>query len=450
MTPDHPLSPPVRTTQPEPNFFAISSPTDPIARLQLEEQRLEYLKWRAALPTSPADLERDFTEYAATLTRSTGQQPRFIESNLHALTTLDRLPRFKELVEKFHHVDMRRLRTIEQQTLGIDVKLLEDAEFWGTLDSRLLFLFTATKPNQLLPGTERIRKLIKELLRAFASREPEPENPGDEEADPESADEESAQLPPPEIPERYDSWPQADGTVSIELRVDQVTATKIEEAVRARAHTEGSSHAQALIDLILTDVTVSVALNLFQSSDVPESPGFLQPFGALDPHDTAQLAEFAKIIRDVDKAGEKKTDSYQASPAIRANVEGRDRICRWPGCGVPAHRCQLDHRINYADGGATNAAGLLSLCQHHHNRKTDEQASYLLDPVNGDVYWLFCDGTWTVDLSDGPLTPCQKRWNQTLAQKLKRRQERARERRNTDGGTKPAPQPLPSNEEPPF
>lgn len=450
MIPDHPFFPTTPAAEPASNFFAICSPTDPIARLQLEEQRLEYLKWRAALPTAPEDLERDFTEYAATLTRSTGQQPRFIESNLHALTTLDRLPRFKELVENFHHVDMRRLRTIEQQTVGIRVELLTDAEFWNILDSRLVALFTATRSNQLLPGSERIRKLLKELLRAFTPREPEPDIPEEEETATTETSEESELKPASEIPDRYDSWLQADGTVSIELRVDQVTATKIEEAVRVRANAEGGSRARALIDLILTDVTVNVALNLYQSSDTPEAPGFLHPFGALDPYDTARLAELATIIRDMDEAGQETSNGYQAGPGIRANVAGRDRVCRWPGCGVSSHRCQLDHRINYADGGETNAAGLLSLCQHHHNRKTDEQASYLLDPVTADVYWLFQDGTWTVDLADGPLTPGQKRWNQTLAQKMQRRQQRARERQNPEGGNEPAPSPLPSNQEPPF
>ncbi|MCS5478588.1 hypothetical protein NYP18_02850 [Corynebacterium sp. YIM 101645] len=68
---------------------------------------------------------------------------------------------------------------------------------------------------------------------------------------------------------------------------------------------------------------------------------------------------------------------------------------------------------------------MVMLCRHHHNRKTDAQATYLLDPITGDVFWLFADGTWAVDHAQGPLAAVEKRWVQTYVQRRARRAERA-------------------------
>jgi hypothetical protein len=40
-----------------------------------------------------------------------------------------------------------------------------------------------------------------------------------------------------------------------------------------------------------------------------------------------------------------------------------------PGCRLPAHRCDKDHRIPFAEGGATCACNLWNLCRHHHRCK---------------------------------------------------------------------------------
>lgn len=429
-------------------YFATDHPNDHLASLHREQQRFDYLTWATAKPAADIDNHRDFTEYAATLTKSTGHTARFIADNLYAITTLDKLPRLKAEIEQRFHIDMRRLRTIDNQTAGIHRDLVDDQDFWSTLDQQLSELFTPTTPNQLLPGTARIRRLIKELITAFTPPEPEADQPTSD-ADPGStAEEQTAEQPP--LVRDYQSWDNPDGTVTMELRVDQTTAATIHEAVRTHAARSEISRGQALLELILANIAVAVTLNLYKAEDLPDNPGFLQPFGALDPADTKKLAALADRIRDVDKAGTAAVSGYQPSDDIRAAVNGRDRICRWPGCNVPAHQCQLDHRINYADGGPTTATEMLSLCPHHHQRKTDQQVSYLLDPITGDVYWLFQDGTWTVDLADGPLAPRQKHWNQTLAQKITRRQQRARERQSSKSRPRPSAPNLPTEEEPPF
>lgn len=48
--------------------------------------------------------------------------------------------------------------------------------------------------------------------------------------------------------------------------------------------------------------------------------------------------------------------------------------------------------------------------------KTDGRAFYILDPVTGDVVWLYEDGTWAVTEATGPLAPASKVWARTIAE----------------------------------
>jgi len=58
-------------------------------------------------------------------------------------------------------------------------------------------------------------------------------------------------------------------------------------------------------------------------------------------------------------------------PRLRLALEVRDRCCRFPGCGVPARRCEGHHIRHWADGGPTDLANLISLCLFHHQRHHD-------------------------------------------------------------------------------
>jgi hypothetical protein len=59
------------------------------------------------------------------------------------------------------------------------------------------------------------------------------------------------------------------------------------------------------------------------------------------------------------------------SPRQRLALQARDATCRFPGCGVPAHRTEGHHVRHWADGGHTDLANLLSLCRFHHHRLHD-------------------------------------------------------------------------------
>ena len=55
--------------------------------------------------------------------------------------------------------------------------------------------------------------------------------------------------------------------------------------------------------------------------------------------------------------------------ALRRAVQVRDRVCSHPTCDVDAERCQVDHIIEYNDGGPTNIDNARLLCPRHNQQR---------------------------------------------------------------------------------
>ena len=60
---------------------------------------------------------------------------------------------------------------------------------------------------------------------------------------------------------------------------------------------------------------------------------------------------------------------YRPSAAMQRFVRSRDLTCRFPGCDVPAERCDVDHTVPYPVG-LTHPSNLKCLCRKHHLLKT--------------------------------------------------------------------------------
>ncbi|MGE2716085.1 DUF222 domain-containing protein [Mycolicibacterium litorale] len=77
---------------------------------------------------------------------------------------------------------------------------------------------------------------------------------------------------------------------------------------------------------------------------------------------------------------------YRPSAKLAAFVRARDLFCRFPGCDVPAERCDIDHVVPWPYG-PTHPSNLNCTCRTHHLAKTfwdgwrDEQSS------DGAVAW---------------------------------------------------------------
>ncbi|QBE47452.1 HNH endonuclease signature motif containing protein [Leucobacter triazinivorans] len=62
-------------------------------------------------------------------------------------------------------------------------------------------------------------------------------------------------------------------------------------------------------------------------------------------------------------------DRYRPSAAMRRHLSARDQHCRFPGCRAPLARCDIDHTVDAALGGATATDNLAHLCRGHHTLK---------------------------------------------------------------------------------
>jgi hypothetical protein len=65
---------------------------------------------------------------------------------------------------------------------------------------------------------------------------------------------------------------------------------------------------------------------------------------------------------------------------LRRAIELRDRHCQWPGCNVPASRCQIDHDQPYAAGGLTTQDNGTVRCGPHNRRRVHHPEPPPVDP----------------------------------------------------------------------
>ncbi|WP_372469374.1 DUF222 domain-containing protein [Microbacterium maritypicum] len=62
-------------------------------------------------------------------------------------------------------------------------------------------------------------------------------------------------------------------------------------------------------------------------------------------------------------------DRYRPSEQLRRHLRARDQRCRFPGCGIGARKCDLDHNHAASTGGATADMNLAAFCRRHHMLK---------------------------------------------------------------------------------
>ncbi len=385
-----------------PHYFTVNNPYDPLAVTANAVTRANHHLWRTL--ASRVDEQLDSEAVYAPLVRSTGLSRWIIEKNLFAMATLDELPRLRELVEKLHHLDMKRLRAIESALA------LADRQYFPLLDEQITAFLSPTRANQPLPSpkaiTRRIRAMVVELDASIAT------------------DEEDAEFPQLTYHMQFND----DGTADLSARMDVAMAAVVEKRVRALAARRGIGLAEAHALLVTgEDKGVKVNVNVYRAHDVPGAPTYMPRAGWLSPQRAAEWEAKAATIRDMDEIYGKVSKSYSTPEDIEACVEGFDDECGFPCCDEPGEFCDNDHVVNHADGGPTTARNLRKLCRTHHNLKTAGHFRYIICPVTGNAIFLFADGSYVENRSDGPLTPENRRWVQTFVQRRDARNERARQ-----------------------
>lgn len=359
----------------------------------------------------------------ARLRTSTGLPLHEVKAGVYSYMTLSQLPRLRKLQDETARLDLSRLKAIDRAVsmLGNCV----DLETYAVVDHTLVDLFTPTKPHQELPSahtvTHRLNKLIGDIDSSLAH------------------DRRKRKARESKAPGYCDLDFHAGvthGTSGMTLTADHATMASIKEVIIRASKEHEITPVEAVVKLITGDITPPANITIFayapldKDGTIDEAASVYVPgFGHTTAAGTEMVHAMGATVVDLRPAKEHTVAGYVPPPSVRAYVQGRDGTCVYPGCEHPAWNCQLDHRVPYEEGGQTTAANLFSLCQHHHNVKTDQRAMYVPDPVTGDIVWLFADGTYALVTPEGLFarhtSATSPRWKCTLddIQRIKRDRE---------------------------
>lgn len=384
-------------------YFTHCNPHDKDAMTMLELRRHAYFAWKRITDLASDDYDL-MLRY---ITAASGVGSHKAGDIASAFYRMSDLPQLRKLATSMWQLDLEHWITIDR---ALNKAGAVNASLFAAIDELLVDLLTPTKPNQQMASRRVIRnRIIREIdaLDSSVRKDKKKESP-------------RKTYDVNDIPdfERNDT-----DTHEIRFDTDAATAVTIDAHIREHAKQAGLSLRDATIDLLLGKAQTSVTLNCYRANDIADAPLFISTdtgAGVTTLFGTAadNLAAKASKHHDMDASANHEVAGYATTPTMRAAVTGRDGHCRYPGCEEPATMCQMDHVIEYDDGGPTTPANLISLCQHHHNIKTDKRARPIFEPATATIVWLFADGTWQSTEAEGPLAKPNRRWVQTVAQKM--------------------------------
>lgn len=150
--------------------------------------------------------------------------------------------------------------------------------------------------------------------------------------------------------------------------------------------TRAEVKAQVLLDLFGDNPeTLAVTVNLFRTTtDGVRGTGtaYSPDIGWIDVETADRLEHAAHLspngrIRTLPDNPDDLTvtEAYKFPVLVQLAAEARDGHCRFPGCTVPATRCEKDHIENSphtdpTSNGATSIDNIENLCPEHHRSKT--------------------------------------------------------------------------------
>ena len=124
------------------------------------------------------------------------------------------------------------------------------------------------------------------------------------------------------------------------------------------------------LDGIQARIQVTVAATTLVGAD--DRPAELDGHGPLQPEIARVLAGrnsgWTRLFLDA-SGMVVEADTYTPTEGMRRFLRARDRHCRFPGCRMPVHRCEIDHNHDHATGGRTRLDNLSHFCRGHHTLK---------------------------------------------------------------------------------
>lgn len=188
-----------------------------------------------------------------------------------------------------------------------------------------------------------------------------------------------------------------------------VRAAEREEPNVTPRESRAARRADALCDLLLgrpgrtltaaRDIAAQVhvivpARHLARASGAGGGIAEVLGVGPVDPDTARELAASGDVwnrVRVDNNGTVLAVDRYRPSHEMRRFLAMRDLHCRAPGCTVPAQRCDLDHTVDAARGGATSTDNLAHLCRGHHTVK--HHGGWRLSQSEGGVaHWTSASG----------------------------------------------------------
>lgn len=140
----------------------------------------------------------------------------------------------------------------------------------------------------------------------------------------------------------------------------QRRADALVQVARRSAHMPTGAHpGRPLITVLVGDKTLAEVCELAAGT-------------VLAPHEVVPLLGEADIERIVFSAPSRVIEVGRRRSfvgALRRIIEVRDRHCTFPGCEVPAHRCQVDHVVEWSNGGETTQENGRLLCGAHNRAR---------------------------------------------------------------------------------
>ncbi|HWM16003.1 MAG TPA: DUF222 domain-containing protein [Microbacterium sp.] len=145
---------------------------------------------------------------------------------------------------------------------------------------------------------------------------------------------------------------------------------------------------------------VQVTVPVLTAAGTGGEPALLAGHGPIDTETARVLAGGAKgwerVMTCPTTGGVLAVDRYRPGEDLKRFLRARDEHCRFPGCRMPAWRCDIDHTIDAAHGGPTCACNLEDLCRGHHTLKHASEWQ-VVQLAGGVLHWRSPTGRTYID-----------------------------------------------------
>lgn len=166
----------------------------------------------------------------------------------------------------------------------------------------------------------------------------------------------------------------------------------------AQAHAVHDDTGANMLDAVRGVVQVTIPVRSI--TERGDDAAFLAGYGPIDPDTARRLAASApgweRLFRDPDTGALRAVDHYLPTAAQRRFLHARDEHCRFPGCRIPARRCDIDHTVAFAEGGRTTLGNLGALCRGHHVLK-HHSPWRVRQRADGELEWITPTGRSITD-----------------------------------------------------